>query len=190
MHKFKAISYFVEYLKILKPWLRITVLLIVLLIAGGCKSGKKNIKAHQSRGHDIVKVDKNSIKGNANQKALVEEALTWLGVPYAYAKSDKKEGTDCSGMVLRVYLDVLDVKLPRNSAKQAEFCKKIKKDDLEPGDLVFFATGKDPDKISHVGLMIDKVNFIHASSKKGVIISQLDTPYYIRTFRQAGRVCY
>ena len=177
-----------DFYKVMKPLLKIAVLLLVLITMGGCKSGKKNVKPYSSPRHDIVTIDKHSIKGNKDQKALVEEVMSWIGVPYAYAKSDKKEGTDCSGLVLRVYLDVLDVKLPRNSAQQAEFCKKIDKEDVEPGDLVFFATGKDPDKISHVGMMIDKENFIHASTKKGVLISQLNTPYYIRTFRQAGRV--
>lgn len=187
--KFKPIAKSDFYRKI-RPLLKIAVLLVVLMAMGGCKSGKRSVKGDSYPGHDVVKIDKHSIKENKDQKALVEEAITWIGVPYTYAKSDKKEGTDCSGLVLRVYLDVLDVKLPRNSAKQAEFCKKINKKDVEPGDLVFFATGKDPDKISHVGMMIDKENFIHASSKKGVVISQLDTPYYIRTFRQAGRVKY
>lgn len=170
--------------------MKIAVLFLLLIVAGGCRSGIKNVKTDSYSRHEIVKIDKHSIKGNKDQKALVEEAMTWIGVPYTYAKSDKKEGTDCSGLVLRVYLDVLGVKLPRNSAQQAEFCKKIDKEDVEPGDLVFFATGKDPNRVSHVGMMIDKVNFIHASSKKGVVISQLDTPYYIRTFLQAGRVRY
>ncbi len=114
--------------------------------------------------------------------------MEWLGTPYAYAKSDKGDGTDCSGMVLQVYLSICDIKLPRNSAKQAEFCKKIEPDDVKVGDLVFFATGKDPDKISHVGIMIDDVSFIHASTSKGVVISRIDTPYYIRTFKMFGRV--
>ena len=78
--------------------------------------------------------------------------------------------------------------MPRNSAKQAEFCKSLDPDEVEIGDLVFFATGKDPDRISHVGIMIDEVNFVHASTKKGVVVSRIDTPYYIRTFKMFGRV--
>lgn len=177
-------------MRIIKPIFNVSVLLILLIIAGGCKSGKKNIKQEYSSKTETIQIDKNKIKGNSRQKALVEEALTWIGVPYAYGKSDKSEGTDCSGMVLRVYLDVLDIKLPRNSAKQAEFCEEIKRKDIQPGDLAFFATGSDSDRISHVGIMIDDTNFVHASTKMGVVISSLDTPYYVRTFKKLGRVKY
>ena len=151
-----------------------------------CRSSKKG------GGNKVVSkevsISVKEIHGNESQKKIVEEAISWVGTPYAYAKCDKKDGTDCSGMVLRVYEDVMGWKLPRNSAKQAEFCIPLDKDDVETGDLVFFATGRDPDKISHVGIMIDKVNFVHASTKKGVIVSRIDTPYYIRTFKMFGRV--
>ena len=118
----------------------------------------------------------------------MKEAETWMGTPYAYAKSEKGKGSDCSGFVMMVYLNALDMKLPRNSAKQAEFCKKIDKKHIRPGDLVFFATGKDPHKISHVGMMIDSDRFIHASSSKGVVISSLSSNYYSTHFRRFGRV--
>lgn len=119
---------------------------------------------------------------------IVDEAISWVGTPYAYAMCDKGEGTDCSGLVMKVYEDIAGVKIPRNSAKQAEFCRQLKAEDVEIGDLVFFATGSDPNRISHVGVMIDSVNFIHSSTKKGVVISRIDTPYYIRTFMMFGRV--
>lgn len=70
-------------------------------------------------------------------------------------------------MVLSVYEKVTGVKLPRNSAKQAEFCIPVKKKQLKIGDLVFFATGKNPDRISHVGIMVNDCEFIHASASKG-----------------------
>ena len=91
-------------------------------------------------------------------------------------------------MVISVYEKIAKKKLPRNSAKQAEFCKKLKKHDVRPGDLVFFATGKDKNKISHVGIMVDDVRFVHASTQKGVLISDMETPYYQRTFKMYGRV--
>lgn len=133
-------------------------------------------------------LDHNPCKLNDDQRALIKEAFEWLGTPYAYACDAKGKGTDCSGMTMRIYLDVLNVKLPRNSAKQAEACKEIKKEQLRPGDLVFFATGKDPKRISHVGIMISDREFIHASSSKGVQINSLESPYYTRTFIKAGRV--
>ena len=89
---------------------------------------------------------------------------------------------------MKVYEDVAGWKLPRNSAKQAEFCDRLKEEDVEPGDLVFFATGKDPDKVSHVGIMLDEENFIHASTSKGVVISKVTSNYYIRTFMMYGRI--
>ena len=118
----------------------------------------------------------------------MDEAYSWLGTPYAYSKAEKGVATDCSGMVLEVYGKVTGVKLPRNSARQAEFCKSIRPDDVAIGDLVFFATGRDKDVISHVGIMVDDRNFIHASASKGVVVSDVTQPYYIRTFRGFGRV--
>lgn len=122
------------------------------------------------------------------RKKILKEAEGWLGTPYKYAGAEKNEGTDCSGMVLRVYEKVTSIKLPRNSAKQAEFCDKIKPSKVKPGDLVFFATGKSEDRISHVGIMLDKENFIHSSSSKGVVISNVTTPYYQKTFICYGKV--
>lgn len=122
------------------------------------------------------------------RKKIIKEARSWIGTPYKYAGQEKGKGADCSGMVMMVYERATGDKLPRNSAKQAEFCKKIDASDVDAGDLVFFATGKDPDRISHVGIVIDNENFIHASSSKGVVISNFTTDYYQRTFRMFGRV--
>lgn len=163
----------------------------ILLILCGVSVSSCRSKSNVSRNEKIIReltIHKGEMKGDRNHRMIVDEAMTWVGTPYAYAKNDKGEGTDCSGMVMTVYEDVIGKKLPRNSAKQAEFCKSLDPDEVEIGDLVFFATGKDPDRISHVGIMIDEVNFVHASTKKGVVVSRIDTPYYIRTFKMFGRV--
>lgn len=114
--------------------------------------------------------------------------MGWMGTPYSYGSSLKGEGTDCSGMVLAVYRDVAGVMLPRNSAQQADFSKSVCKKDVKTADLVFFATGKSSDKVSHVGIMLDSDRFIHASSSKGVVISSVSSPYYVRTFKKFGRI--
>ena len=119
---------------------------------------------------------------------VVTEAHSWIGTPYKYASQEKGVGTDCSGMVMIVYETTTGEKLPRNSAKQAEFCEEINIEDVKEGDLVFFATGKDPTIVSHVGIMIDKEKFIHASSSKGVVISSLNNSYYQSRLIMFGRV--
>lgn len=125
---------------------------------------------------------------NKEEKKLIEEAMTWLGTPYKYGGADKGICADCSGFVMRVYESALDYKLPRNSKKQSEFCKKIKKEHIRPGDLVFFATGKEPGVVSHVGIMIDEIQFIHASSSKGVVVSKMTQSYYQKHFVMYGKV--
>lgn len=157
--------------------------LITLLTFTSCHTSKK-IKSRP--GHPEVE-QIHIKKASGVRKKIVEEANKWLGTPYKYAAAEKGIGTDCSGMVLRVYEKVTGEKLPRNSAKQAEYCIPIDSKDIQAGDLVFFATGKDPNKISHVGIILDDENFIHASSSKGVVISSLENNYYKRTFIMFGR---
>lgn len=127
-------------------------------------------------------------KADKTQKKIVEEAYTWLGTPYKYAGEEKGKGADCSGMVMMVYKTATGEKIPRNSAKQAEYCTRIDASDVSTGDLVFFATGKDPNRVSHVGIVLDDENFIHASSSKGVVVSKFANTYYQKKFIMYGRV--
>lgn len=130
-----------------------------------------------------------SAKLSKRQKAVMEEAKTWLGTPYQYGHAEKGEGTDCSGMVMMVYEKAADIKLPRNSAKQAAFCDSVSAAEAATGDLVFFATGKDPEKITHVGILMEDVGrFIHASSTKGVCVSEMASPYFSSHLIMYGRV--
>ena len=122
-----------------------------------------------------------------DEMTLIKEAKSWIGTKYKYG-GHSREGTDCSGFVLQVYKAVYDLKLPRSSKEQYTFCKKISKNKMRVGDLVFFATGKSKDMVSHVGIYIGNNEFIHASSSKGVVISNLDQNYYVRTFVSAGTV--
>lgn len=125
-------------------------------------------------------------RGSLEDK-MIEYAKTWLGVPYRYGGSDRS-GTDCSGLTTRIYLDVADFKLPRNSAEQAAFCKEVKRSDLQPCDLVFFVSRQGGSKINHVAMYIGGNKIIHSTSSKGVIISDLDAQYWRTHFYRCGRV--
>ncbi|MGB3236017.1 MAG: NlpC/P60 family protein [Ferruginibacter sp.] len=115
---------------------------------------------------------------------LFEFIEDWWGVKYRYAGTTKK-GVDCSAFTSLLMLSVFNLQVPRTARKQFASCKKIDKDDLTEGDLVFFNTRGG---ISHVGLYISDGFFVHSSSTQGVTISNLDEPYYNKRFIAGGRI--
>lgn len=119
--------------------------------------------------------------------ALINKARSWLGTPYRYGGNDRR-GIDCSGLVLQVYKDALGIQLPRNSREQHDYCSSVSKGGMVPGDLIFFATGKNKRKVSHVGIFVGGNQMIHASTSQGVIISDINSSYYSRTYVGAGMV--
>lgn len=129
-----------------------------------------------------------SLKGlDSTSATLLKEAESWVGTPYKYGGNDRG-GVDCSGFVLQVYLRALDIKLPRTSREQSEFCQKVDKSHLTPGDLLFFRTTKGSDRISHVGIFVGENKMIHSSTSQGVIFTDLSTDYYVRSYSGAGKV--
>ena len=120
-------------------------------------------------------------------EALIAEGRKWLGVPYKYGGNDMS-GVDCSGLVLQIYKTVTDISLPRNSAQQCDYCKKIEKDMLSKGDLVFFSSRNSANKVAHVGMYIGDGIMLHASSSNGVIETPLSDNYYVNHFLCAGRI--
>ena len=85
----------------------------------------------------------------------------------------------------------VDIQLPRMSKDQKKVGKKVKREKVKPGDLVFFATSKKKRKVTHVGLVTSvkkgKVMFIHSSSSLGVVESDMNSKYYKKRFRGARR---
>lgn len=120
---------------------------------------------------------------------LYNEGARWLGVAHRMGGSDKR-GIDCSGFVNNVYSEVYGKRLSRSSADMLKRdCKKISRNNLQEGDLVFFNTaGKRTKTPNHVGIYLKNEKFIHTSTSQGVIVSSLSEPYYLRTWIGAGRV--
>jgi murein DD-endopeptidase / murein LD-carboxypeptidase len=109
----------------------------------------------------------------------------WLGTPYRYA-GKTLDGIDCSSFVNKIYENVYCYMLTGNSADLAKQVTKLPKNELQEGDLVFFKINKR--NISHVGVYLGDDKFAHASRSKGVIISDLNHPYYRKYFVKGGRV--
>lgn len=120
---------------------------------------------------------------------LYNEGARWMGVPHRLGGQTKK-GIDCSGFVAIVYREVYRKRLSRSSAEiLKKDCKKISRSKLKEGDLVFFYTGRGRKrKPNHVGIFLKNGKFIHTSTSKGVMVSNLSEPYYMRTWMCGGRV--
>lgn len=171
-------------------------LLLALLIGSGCHSSRTTVRGSQGRQKEKTEKRPQSqaaaerirvVDGSRNK--LVEEARRWIGTPYAYGGHQRGKGTDCSGLTMEIYQNVLGKKIPRNSAEQQKFCSPLKREKLQAGDLVFFTSKRGGEgRVSHVGLYVDDGVFVHASTSRGVIASSLEEEYYRTHYHSAGRV--
>ncbi len=109
----------------------------------------------------------------------------WMGVPYKYSGNTKK-GVDCSGFVCELYKDCYNKPLEGSARDIFKTVDPIRRADLREGDLVFFKIRNN--KISHIGVYLGENKFVHASSQKGVTVSDLDDPYYLKYYFKGGRV--
>lgn len=120
--------------------------------------------------------------GNRKLFFFIDE---WYSAPYKYGGLDKS-GIDCSGFTCTLYNNVYSKKVPRSTKDLFASCSAIDNKDLKEGDLVFFKIEKSD--VSHVGVYLANNKFIHASTKKGVIINDLNEAYYKKYFYKAGRI--
>jgi cell wall-associated NlpC family hydrolase len=123
---------------------------------------------------------------NTEERNLfIRVVKNFLGVPYRLGGSTLK-GIDCSAFVKKIY-EIFNVQLPRTVREQFLFGRKVDKNELEEGDLVFFKTRRANN--AHVGIYIGKNQFVHASSRnKEVRVDNLDTPYFNQRFLRGVRV--
>jgi cell wall-associated NlpC family hydrolase len=105
-----------------------------------------------------------------------------IGVPYAWGGTSPSSGFDCAGLVYFVY-SRLGIRLPRSSYRQIEIGRSVRREMLEPGDLVFF------NRSSHVGLYLGGGHFVHAPhSGARVTVASLSDPWFSNTYDGARRV--
>ena len=172
-----------------------------VLFLSSC-STKKKIYSSSSRGSGSVLTDASSARGktfsgsrldnyavllNVNPKKLNPQLYSfiddWMGIPHRMG-GQTKAGVDCSGFVNLLYMNVYNGNLPRTSRDMEGIVKRKKTEKLEEGDLVFFSFGRKG--IDHVGVYLHNNKFVHVSTRKGVIISDLSDSWYAKTFVDAG----
>lgn len=128
---------------------------------------------------------------NVGSEEVKEEILNygeaWLGTPHRLGGSSKS-GIDCSGLVQQFYKYAYDVNLPRSSKAMRDEGHKVKRGALRAGDLLIFAAEGSSSRINHSGIYLSDGQFLHTSSSKGVIYSNLTEDYWNRNFLEGRRV--
>ncbi|VTR42493.1 Probable endopeptidase Spr precursor [Sphingobacterium thalpophilum] len=175
--------------------------LSTLLLLTSC-STKRKILSSNSHASGSVLTDASTARGKTfsgarldNYAALLDVSPKklnpqlysfiddWMGIPHRMG-GQTKAGVDCSGFVNLLYIEVYKGSLPRTSRDMEGIVKKKKPEKLEEGDLVFFSFGRKG--IDHVGVYLHNNKFVHVSTRKGVIISDLSDSWYAKTFVDAG----
>jgi cell wall-associated NlpC family hydrolase len=139
----------------------------------------------------IKRIEKNlrEIGGKAVDGAadISSTALSLIGVNYKFGGNTPEQGLDCSGFVRYVFQQATGINLPRSTRDQAKVGQSVAKDQLQPGDLVFFNTRRF--QFSHVGLYLGNNRFVHSPSSGGAVeVVELDNSYWKKVFNGARRI--
>lgn len=130
--------------------------------------------------------DPTALSAAAND--VLMRAIGLVGTPYLYGGNTPQSGFDCSGLVDFVFLDAAGLQLPRSTRELiASDAPRVGRDDLQPGDLVFFNPGGG--QASHIGIYVGEGRFVHAPSSGGTVrLDALESAYWQRAFQGAKRV--
>lgn len=126
-------------------------------------------------------------RATATAQDAVDQAMDLLGVRYRWGGSSPEAGFDCSGFVSHVFREGLGLVLPRSSKEMSKSGEAIGRNELRPGDLVFFNTMRNA--FSHVGIYLGDNQFVHAPRSGGrVRVEDLNHSYWNKRFDGARRV--
>jgi cell wall-associated NlpC family hydrolase len=120
------------------------------------------------------------------QEVLIQ-AFSLTGIQYKYGGDSPDTGFDCSGFVRYVFNQAAKITLPPTARAISQLGKSVKKDELQPGDLVFFNTLKSA--FSHVGIYIGDNKFIHSPRAGGTVrVEDMSKSYWTKRFNGAQRL--
>lgn len=163
-------------------------IVVALLLTGFCLVSKAQTTNKGKEQDNLAKEYFSQIMGVAvnatTNTKLYQFVYDWLGTPYRLG-GDSKKGIDCSKFSLALYENVFNTTIGYNSRNQFANVTPVAKKDLQAGDLVFFKIRSK--SITHVGVYLGDDKFAHASSSKGVMVSNLNEAYYKRYYYNGGR---
>ena len=137
-----------------------------------------------------VSAQKKKKRRKQNIETVIATGRSYVGTPYKWG-GNSKSGIDCSGLIHHSYKRI-GITLPRTAKQQSKVGKKRGWEGIRKGDLVYFKFKKKGEKWFHSGMITyvgkDKILFLHASSSRGVVESNLMSDYYRKNVKNFRRV--
>jgi len=146
---------------------------------------ESGVNANTVRTRGVSQPSRGVATGLSQARNIISTAMEYLGTEYRSGGASPG-GFDCSGFVMYVFSQH-GISLPHSSRAQAGLGVQVEKSELQPGDLVFFATGE-AGHINHVGIYTGEGNFIHASTNRGITVTGLGESYYSSCYICARRI--
>lgn len=173
------------------------ILSLLLISLIGCKSKQTTVSVkstkqptEQQHSPDTDKKKPKKTKASKKVSKVIKTAMDYSGTPYRYGGTTKR-GMDCSGLIYVAFKEN-GIALERVSRSMAKQGKKIKLKQVQKGDLLFFTTSKNRRRINHVGLVVsvrgNDIQFIHATTSRGVLVSSLNEGYWNYAFNHARKI--
>jgi len=165
--------------------MRPTLLLVLFLLFTGCstRTGKHHTSKKQYPSSKPSKTYQDQEINYTDLDKLYPYHNKWHQTPYKYGGFGS-QGIDCSAFVQRAYFDLFGMKIPRTTKEQVNAGRKVSRSNIKTSDLVFFKTGYNT---RHVGIYLQHGDFIHASSSQGIIISNINDPYWKKRYWMTRR---
>ncbi|WP_207533597.1 C40 family peptidase [Desertivirga arenae] len=164
-------------------------LLVLVSVSSQAQTTKKSSEKSTADPDNLAKDYFSQIMGIAasatSNVKLYQFVYDWLGTPYRLG-GDTEKGIDCSGFAYQLYDKVFNTVIGNNSRNIFSMVNPVNKEELKEGDLVFFKINSK--SISHVGVYLGDDKFAHASSSRGVMISNLNEAYWRRYYYKGGRL--
>lgn len=180
---------------------KLSLLLLLLIFVSSCKSTKnKRVVTKKTRTTKRIKKTTKTASSNtttyptakahAISGKIINHAKKFKGTRYKYGGTTKS-GMDCSGLIYTSFKKE-DIIMPRTTSTLKSYGDWVDLKEVREGDLLFFATKKNSRNVNHVGIVTasrtGKVEFIHSTTSRGVIVSELSEKYWYYAFVQARRV--
>jgi cell wall-associated NlpC family hydrolase len=168
------------------------IAILLMLSLGPCITATADeVLTENAKGIVLYSADEPAQSAATNWRAKTQEvimnALSLTGVKYKFGGNSPETGFDCSGFVRYVFQNAANLTLPPTARAISQLGNSVKKDELQPGDLVFFNTLKSA--FSHVGIYIGDNQFIHApSAGKTVRVENMQQSYWSSRFNGAQRL--